>query len=123
MQIRKPLAERIMQSSVEERLRLLVDEILRVRDEPSLPRQHRDAAKQLQAKAEAQAALDRLREDISSLVTVCRQELLTLIDAPLTHLSKSTRLELKQSGRIALLLHSALYGLGGPYESLNEGDK
>jgi hypothetical protein len=112
-----------MQSPVEGRLRLLVDEILRVRDEPSLPRRHPNAAKQLQAKAEAQAALDWLRKDMSPLVKICRRELLTLIDAPLTHLSKSTRLELKQSARIALLLHSALYGPGGPYESLNEGDK
>jgi hypothetical protein len=112
-----------MQSPVEERLRLLVDEILRVRDEPLLPRQHRDAVKQLEAKAAAQAVLDRLRKDTSSLVTVCRRELLTLIDAPLAHLSKSTRLELKQSARIALLLHSALYGAGGSYESLNEEDE
>jgi hypothetical protein len=58
MQIRKPLAERIMQSPVEERLRLLVDEIQRVLNESPLPRRHPDAAKQLQAKAEAAAALE-----------------------------------------------------------------
>ena len=110
MQIRKPLAERIMQSPVEERLRLLVDEILRVRDEPRLPRKHRDATRQFQAKAEARSALRWLRKEMRPLVKICHQELLTLIDAPLTHLSKSTRLELKQSARIALLLHSALYG-------------
>ena len=32
MQIRKALADRILQSPVEERLALLVDEVLRVRD-------------------------------------------------------------------------------------------
>jgi hypothetical protein len=70
-----------MQSPVEERLRLLVDEILRVRDEPSLPRRHPNAARQLQTKAEAAAALELFGRKIQPLMKTCRQELLALQDA------------------------------------------
>jgi hypothetical protein len=120
MQIRKPLAERIMQSPVEERLRLLVDEILRVRDEPSLPRRHPNAAKQLQAKAEATAALELFGRKMQPLMKTCHQELLALQDAKLPLLGASARAELKRWGRTMLLFYDAHWGPGGPYEGQNE---
>ena len=100
-------------------LQLLVEEITRVLDAPWLPRGHPDALEQVWEKIEAQAALDRLQRDLPGLTHVCRKELEKLLDAwpsSLDRLGEAQRMELKQRARIALLLHDAHYGPGGPYE-------
>ena len=100
-------------------LQLLVEEITRVLDAPWLPRGHPDALEQVWEKIEAQAALDRVRRDLPGLTRICREELEKLLDAwpsSLDHLGEAERLELKQQARIALLVHDAHYGPGGPYE-------
>jgi hypothetical protein len=100
-------------------LLLLVEEIARVLDAPWLPAGHPHALEQVWEKIEAQAALDQLRRDLPSLTRICREELEKLLDAwpsSLDHLGEAQRVELKQRARIALLLHDAHYGPGGPYE-------
>ena len=100
-------------------LQLLVEEITRVLDAPWLPRGHPDALEQVWEKIEAQAALAQLRRDLPDLTRICREELEKLLDAwpsSLDHLGEAERLELKQQARIALLVHDAHYGPGGPYE-------
>jgi hypothetical protein len=100
-------------------LQLLVDEITRVLDAPWLPRGHPDSLAQVWEKIEARAALDRLQRDLSGLTRICRKELEKLLDTwppSLDHLGKARRTELKRQARIALLLHDAHYGPGGPYE-------
>jgi hypothetical protein len=100
-------------------LPLLVEEITRVLDAPWLPRGHPDALEQVWEKIEAQAALDKLRRDLPGLTRICRKELEKLLDAwpsSLDHLGEAERLDLKQRARIALLVHDAHYGPGGPYE-------
>jgi hypothetical protein len=100
-------------------LQLLVDEITRVLDAPLLPRGHPGALEQVWEKIEAQGALDRLQRDLPDLTRICRKELEKLLDAwpsSLDRLGEAERLELKQRARIALLLHDAHYGPGGPYE-------
>jgi hypothetical protein len=100
-------------------LRLLVEEITRVLDQPWLPREHPGALEQVWEKIEAQAALDQLRRDLSALTRICRKELEKLLDAwpsSLDHLGEAQRTELKQQARIMLLHHDAHYGPGGPYE-------
>jgi hypothetical protein len=98
---------------------LLVEEITRVLEAPWLPGEHPAALKQVWEKMEAQAALDRLQRDLPGLARICRKELEKLLDAwppSLDHLGEAERLELKQRARIALLVHDAHYGPGGPYE-------
>jgi hypothetical protein len=106
---------------------LLVEEITRVLDQPWLPREHPGALEQVWEKIEAQAALDQLRCDLPDLTRICRKELEKLLDAwpsSLDHLGEAQRTELKQRARIALLLHDAHYGPGGPYERFAiEGDQ
>ena len=100
-------------------LQLLVDEITRVLDAPWLPSGHPGALEQVWEKIEAQAALDHLQRDLPGLTRICRKELEKLLDAwpsSLDHLGEAERLELKQQARIALLVHDAHYGPGGPYE-------
>ena len=100
-------------------LQLLVEEITRVLEAPWLPPGHPDALEQVWEKIEAQAALDQLRRDLPGLTRICREELEKLLDAwppSLDHLGEAERLELKQRARIALLVHDAHYGPGGPYE-------
>jgi hypothetical protein len=100
-------------------LRLLVEEITRVLHAPWLPCGHPDALEQVWEKIEAQAALDQLGRDLPGLTRICRKEFEKLLDAwpsSLDHLGEAERLELKQRARIALLLHDAYYGPGGPYE-------
>src|SRR6516162_8315670 len=96
---------------------LLVEEITRVLEAPWLPRGHPDALAQVWEKIEAQAALDQLRRDLPGLTRICRKELEKLLNAwppSLDHLGEAQQLELKQAARIALLLHAAHYGPGGP---------
>jgi hypothetical protein len=98
-------------------LPLLVEEITRVLDAPWLPSGHPGALEQVWEKVEAQAALVRLRRDLPGLTRICRKELEKLLDAwpsSLDRLGKAQRTELKQRARIALLLHDARYGPGGP---------
>ena len=98
---------------------LLVEEIARVLEAPWLPCGHPGALEQVWEKIEAQAALDRLQRDLPGLTHVCRKELEKLLDAwpsSLDHLGEAQRMELKQRARVALLLHDAHYGPGGPYE-------
>ena len=100
-------------------LPLLVEEIARVLDAPWLPAGHPGALEQVWEKIEAQSALDKLRRDLPGLTRICRKELEKLLDAwpsSLDHLGEAERLELKQQARIALLVHDAHYGPGGPYE-------
>jgi hypothetical protein len=100
-------------------LPLLVEEITRVLDAPWLPRGHPDALEQVCEKIEAQAALDRLRRDLPGLTRICRNELEKLLNTwppSLDHLREAQRTELKRRARIALLLHDAHYGPGGPHE-------
>jgi hypothetical protein len=100
-------------------LQLLVDEITHVLDAPWLPRGHPDALEQVLEKIEAQAALDQLRRDLPGLTRIRREELEKLLDAwpsSLDHLGEAQRTELKRQARIALLVHDAHYGPGGPYE-------
>jgi hypothetical protein len=102
-------------------LPLLVEEITRVLDASWLPSGHPGALEQVWEKIEAQAALDRLQRDLPNLTRICREELEKLLDAwpsSLDHLGEAERLELKQRARIALLVHDAHYGPGGPYEHL-----
>ena len=98
---------------------LLVEEIARVLEAPWLPCGHSGALEQVREKIEAQAALAQLRRDLPRLTRICRKELEKLLDAwpsSLDHLGEAERLELKQQARIALLVHDAHYGPGGPYE-------
>jgi hypothetical protein len=108
-------------------LLLLVEEITRVLEAPWLPRGHPDALEQVWEKIEAQAALDQLRRELPDLTRICRKELEKLLDAwpsSLDHLGEAQRMELKRQARIALLVHDAHYGPGGPYERLAiEGDQ
>jgi hypothetical protein len=108
-------------------LQLLVEEITHVLETPGLPSGHPGALEQVLEKIEAQAALDRLRRDLPALTRTCRKELEKLLDAgpsSLDHLGEAERMELKQRARIALLLHDAHYGPGGPYEGFAiEGDQ
>jgi hypothetical protein len=100
-------------------LELLVEEITRVLDAPWLPRGHPGALEQVWEKIEAQAALDQLRRDLPGLTSICREELEKLLDAwpsSLDHLGAAQRMELKQQARVALLVHDAHYGPGGPFE-------
>jgi len=100
-------------------LPLLVKEIARVLGAPWLPSEHPGALEQVWEKIEAQAALDRLQRDLPGLTHICRKELEKLLDAwpsSLDHLGEAERLKLKQQARIALLVHGAHYGPGGPYE-------
>jgi hypothetical protein len=100
-------------------LMLLVEEITRVLEAPWLPSGHPGALEQAWEKIEAQAALDQLRRDLPGLTRICRNELEKLLDAwpsSLDHLGEARRMELKQRARIALLLHDAHYGPGGPYD-------
>jgi hypothetical protein len=100
-------------------LPLLVEEITRVLDAPWLPRGPPDALEQVWEKIEAQAALDQLQRDLPALTRICRKELEKLLDAwpsSLDHLGEAERLELMQRARVALLVHDAHYGPGGPYE-------
>jgi hypothetical protein len=100
-------------------LQLLVEEIARVLDAPWLPAGYPGALEQVWEKIEAQAALDQLRRDLPGLTRICRKELEKLLDAwpsSLDHLGAAQRMELKQQARIALLVHDAHYGPGGPFE-------
>jgi hypothetical protein len=108
-------------------LQLLVEEITRVLDAPWLPRGHPGALEQVWEKIEAQAALDQLRRDLPGLTRIGRKELEKLLEAwppSLDHLGETQRMELKRRARLALLLHDAHYGPGGPYERFAiEGDQ
>ena len=100
-------------------LPLPVEEITRVLDAPWLPSGHPGALEQVWEKIEAQAGLVQLRRDLPGLTRICREELEKLLDAwppSLDHLGEAQRMELKQRARIALLVHDAHYGPGGPYE-------
>ena len=104
-------------------LQLLVEEITRVLDAPLLPCEHPGALEQVWEKIEAQAALDQLRRDLSALTRICRKELEKLLDAwpsSLDRLGEAQRMELKRRARIALLLHDAHYGPGGPYQRFHD---
>jgi hypothetical protein len=104
-------------------LPLLVEEITRVLDAPWLSREHPYALKQVWEKIEAQAALDQLQRDLPGLTRMCRKELEKLLDAwppSLDHLGEAQRMELMQRARIALLLHDAHYGPGGPLRGLRD---
>jgi hypothetical protein len=106
---------------------LLVEEITRVLDEPWLPCGDPGALEQVWEKIEAHAALVQLRRDLPGLTRICRKELEKLLDTwppSLDHLGKAQRTELKRRARIALLVHDAHYGTGGPYERFAiEGDQ
>jgi hypothetical protein len=60
---------------------------------------------------------------LRGLTRICRKELEKLLDAwpsSLDHLGEAQRMELKRQARIALLLHDAHYGPGGPYQRFHD---